>query len=379
MIDTAKQTVSFADAATEQYRGYIGSNATTPNILLNAGNAARTAELTRGVELETLTSVSLVKNEAKDVTFSIKLPETTVNSIDIVFLIDVSGSYQDDIDTLQSNATGIVSDLKSSGIDVQFGVASFSDFPLSDYGNLPDGDEAYFLHQKITPDTVDVISAINNLDKPLHNGGDDAESQLEAFYQLATGLGRDINGDGDFSDDGELSPQSIGWRTGALKVILFATDAYFHDSDIESSYPGAGKVETITALQSADVHVVGLQSGNASDALTDIRSIVNATNGSIHSLSSDSAEIAQAILDGLNIALEKVDITIEKISGSDWISNISPISFSVVTPGSERQFNVSLLGQKSKSLDKLNYDIYLWVIGDGSALLKRVKIPVIVP
>lgn len=125
----------------------------------------------------------------------------------------------------------------------------------------------------------------------MRNGGDNPESQLEALYQVATGVGRDVNDDGDYTDFGELTPSSIGWRTGALRVVFFATDAPFHDSDTESSYPGAGSVETVMALQEAGIQVVGLQSGDSSSAQSDILSIVSATGGSSFALSSDSSEI----------------------------------------------------------------------------------------
>jgi hypothetical protein len=371
----------------------FASDTTTPNILLNGGNAANSAESTISVELESLNSVSLTKNQTRDVNLSITLPETAINSLDVVFLVDVSSSYKDDIYTLQSNATDIINDLKSSGIDVQFGVASFSDFPLSDYGSSSSGDEAYFLNQEITSNITAVTSAIDELS--LHYGGkyDHSESQLEALYQVATGLGRDIDEDGDFTDKGELERKSIGWRTGSLRIVFLATDAPFHDSDEHSSYPGEGKTDTIVALKNKHIQVIGLQSGDNPKTLEDMCSIVDDENvcsimdddaikvkGSIHSLSSDSTEIAEAMLEGLDIALAKIDITIEQISGSEWISNITPPPpYLGVTSGSERQFTVSLLGQKSSSIDELHYDIYLWVRGDGEALLKRVKIPVSVP
>ncbi|MEK8020769.1 MAG: S8 family serine peptidase [Candidatus Parabeggiatoa sp.] len=380
LIDAAEPTVSFADVAT------------APNILLNARNAANiaNAKSTRDTELESLSAVSLPKNDTRDITFSITLPATPVNSLDVVFLIDVSSSYNDDINTLQNKAKNIINDLKAKVADVQFGVASFSDFPLSDYGNSSDDftDKAYVRNQKITSDVEAVKSAIDELDNPLHGGGDAPESQLEALYQVATGAGRDINRDGDFTDTGDLQPQSIAWRTGTLRIVFLATDASFHNSERDSSYPGAGKKETIAALQNVDIRVIGLQSTNRTDSTdptdptdptADISSIVNATKGSHYFLSSDSAEIADKTLEGLDVALEKIDITIEKISGSEWITNITPMLYSDVLPGSERQFIVSLLGQKSSSIDELQYDIYLWVMGDGSALLKRVKIPVFVP
>lgn len=74
-----------------------------------------------------------------------------------------------------------------------------------------------------------------------------------------------------------------------------------------------------------------------------------------------------------------MDVTVEEISGSEWISAISPSNLPNAVAGSEVEFTVSLTGQRSESIYELNYDVYLWIMGDSSALLKRVRIPISVP
>jgi len=356
---------------------FTPEDTTGPNKLLNVSNSINTAQLTTGISIDEYEAIELAKNNSMDVTVSITIPEETVNSLDVLFLIDVSGSYYDDINTLQEKAAEIISNLQGTVTDVQFAVASFSDFPLSDFGST--GDNAYQIRQTMTANVDSVEAAIGDLDNPMQYGNDTPESQLEALYQAATGLGRDINEDGNFTDDGELSPASIGWRTGALKVILFATDAAFHDSDTESEYPGSGMTDTISALQNANIVVYGLQSGDESDAYDDITAITSATDGELYQLSSDSSEIVQGISDGLDSALEELDITLKTIAGGEWITNISPASHDNITSGQTVDFTVSLEGQKSSSIDELSYDIYLWGMGDGSAILKRIKLPITVP
>ncbi|MEE9398950.1 MAG: S8 family serine peptidase [Dehalococcoidales bacterium] len=368
LLDSAEPTVQFADEDT------VG-----PSLFLNAKKAVDAAELTTGVELQTLDEIELDKDETKTVDLLITVPETTVTSLDILFLVDVSGSYGDDIDTLQSKASEIIDDLSGRGIDVQFGVASFADFPIYPYGSAFSGDEAFFLNQVITDDTDAAIDGINQLDNPLHYGADGAESQLEALYQAATGEGIDINGDGDYEDTGDLSPQSVGWRTGALKMIFLATDAPFHDSAEESGYPGHSFPQTLDALQEESIIVIGFQSGGSSETEEDVKAVTDATGGETYELSSDSAEIADKIAEGLEAALAEVDLSIEKISGGEWISTISPETYEDVQSGETKTFTITLVGQKNNSIQDLNYELYLWVWADGSALLGRARIPIKVP
>jgi Subtilase family/von Willebrand factor type A domain len=372
LLNGAEATVTFADAKAARYKGYEGSNATGPNLLLNAGNSAKAAKLTRDSSYRALPAVALAKGERKTVTFDVELPSTGVRALDVVFLVDVSGSYGDDIASLKRQASAIVDSLAARGIDVHFGVSEFADFPLASYG--ANGDNAYRRLARITNDKPSVLSAINAL--TIRDGGDEPEAQLEALYQVATGSGRDINGDRNYDGSaGDVAPQPMGFRTGAAKVVLLATDARFHDRDVESGYPGSGFGSTVDALKAQGVRVIALQSGSTSSATADIARLVTATGGAAFQLSSDSAQIAAAIAAGIDATLAEVVVTAETIAGAEWIVDLTQDK-PKAAPGGKVTFIATLQGQRAESVDRLAYDLYIWVRGNGSALIQRVKIPV---
>ena len=346
-----------------------------PKLLLNAHRALIDASATIGVPFEVLPEVSLSSGETKKVSFSVTLPTATVSSMDVLFLIDTTSSYGDDIDTLQSRAMEILNNLSSRGIDVQFGVASFADFPFSPYGDPSYGDQAFYLNQPITNNLEAVQAAISQLDNPLHYGGDIPESQLEALYQAATGSGLDLNSDGDYSDLGDLAPANIGWRTGSLKVVILATDAPFHNPELEA-YFGPTFGEVIDALNAKGIAVIGLDSGSAGP---DLSRVVDATGGALFELSSGSSEIADRIYQGITGHLQQVTLSVERVSGQEWVPSVDPSSFSNVQAGESRTFTVTLEGKKRNGVTVQNYNVFLWVRADNSAIEKRVRIPIVVP
>ena len=347
-----------------------------PRIQLNAGQAATAAELTVDASLDNLSPVPLRFGESRTVRFSVVVPSTGVDALDVLLLVDVSGSYDDDIATLQAQAIEIIRGLHGAVPNAAVGVATFSDFPVWPYGTL--ADRPFIMNQPITDDESLVHEAIDGI-PPLLHGADGPESQLEALYQAATAAGIDSNGDGDYDDPGDVRPGRVGWRVGALKVILFATDAPFHDSDTEAAYPGRGFGETIGALNEAGIAVIGLQSGTSRATERDMRRIVDSTDGVLFQLSADSAEIAERIAAGLSGTLAKVDLVPEIVAGSEWVRSISPRRVDDVEPGRSATFSVNLSGRRRSTFEDLDYAVYLWVWGDRSALLKRVMIPVATP
>ncbi len=348
----------------------------SPRLFLNAERAVTTAKGLLTVPLESLPTTTLGIGETAVTTVSITLPASTVPTLDVMFLIDTTGSYGDDIATLQSQAQQIIDNISSRGIDVQFGVASFADVPIFPFGSDSCGDKAFYLNQPITTNISLVRAGINSLDKPLHCGADEPEAQLEALFQVATGAGKDRNGDGDFADIGELPPTTIGWRTGSLKIVVLATDASFHDHAVDPSYPGPTFTETLDALKRAGIIVIGLDSGNTAG---DLRRVVDATGGSLFQLSSNSADIANKIATGVTDVLRQVTLTLDRVSEGRWIKNISPESFANVRPGETRNFTVTLEGQMRSGLLRQNYDVLVWALANSSATVKRIRLPIRVP
>ena len=350
LINSAKKAITFNTNCGEPV-------ANSPVGLLNLGNAIESSQIAAGVELVTMDDVRLSRGQTERMQINVTLPASSVNAIDVGFVIDQSGSYEDDIATLQTRARNIVQSLRSRvDVDVQFGVAGFADFPQGDYGDT--GDVPYILYQDITGDPDALIAAIDKLNKPLMNGDDSPESQYEALFRAA---------------------QELGWRDGSLRILLLATDNDFHDSDVEPRYPGAGRQATLARLAEENVIVIGLQSGDSSVAEERLQELAEVTGGSVLALDAASSQIVEAVASGLDTALADVDVTLDVLAGQSWVTGVAPTVHEDVSGGQTVSFTVSLTGQRGASVEDLPYNVYIWARGDGSALLSRTKTPIIVP
>ncbi len=195
----------------------------------------------------------------------------TQGPIDIVFLVDTTGSYGDDLPNFRAQAPTIMASLLAENSDIRFGLATFRDYPVSPFGVA--GDEAYQLNQQLTRDTSLVQTAIDDL-STFDGAGDDApESQLTALYQLATGTGQTV---GSYVIP---SGQGADFRSTATKLVLLWTDAPFHlpgdPGDIP--HPGNSFMETANALLALDPpQVLGISAGM--DGFDDLSQIAEITN-----------------------------------------------------------------------------------------------------
>ncbi len=212
--------------------------------------------------------------------------------LDIVFLLDDTGSFQGTLPNLIPVFPTIVSQLQTQypGGDFAFAISRFEDYssatPFFDSNDKP-----FILNQPlITDDTPNFLTAINaalNRGKT-GSGGSGPESAIEALFQIATGVGFDGNGDGDTVDAGPAGPAStqtntggggdvpgydtfvpdltnnvlpptipvpttpvdgVGFRPGTRRIVLLATDAPFtFQPDGLATYTGLGGV-TVPANQ----------------------------------------------------------------------------------------------------------------------------------
>lgn len=161
---------------------------------------------------------------------------------DVLFLVDTTGSMSGTIDGLQTSLSSLVASIRAEIADTAFGVARFDDFPIGTYGSAMcrgESDLPFTLEQRVTTVDADVTAGVTALDTPLHCGGDAAESQIEAFYQAATGEGfRSPTGAvwtapfdamaGFDPDRGHGTVGGAGFRSDALPIIIMATDQTFH-------------------------------------------------------------------------------------------------------------------------------------------------------
>ena len=327
--------------------------ATTPEELLNLGSAVQSARVAAAVPRQNARTTMLKRGARAQVPVEVHVPSTGVSSADVVFLVDQTESFEDDIATLHSAADTILEGIRERGIDVHFGVAGFGDFSV-----VAAPETVFDVHQNITDSIASAKMGIDALDTTSLPGGDAPEAQYEALYRATN---------------------QFWWRVGALRVILLATDAPFHDSDTRADYPGIGREAALALLQREDVVVIGLQSGDDAMAREQLRELALATGGNVQELDTASSEIDAAIEEGLDDALGSVDVQLDIVSGDPWVLGVTPFAHRGVAGGATVTFTVHLEGKLDSSIDPITQDIRAWAWGDGSGLVGRARIPVVVP
>ncbi len=196
--------------------------------------------------------------------------------LDVCFSVDTTASIGQEIDQLQQDlASSVVPELKSRVDDVRFGVAKFEDFPRPPFGspgstaNGRPADTPFVLLSPITSDQDAVESAVARLDQPLGEGGDTPEAGAEALWQIATGKGYVLDGETLIAPyDGRPAPGGgsaggVGFRAGALRVVLHITDAPSHQpEDYGDVFPGTHTLaQAGMALHELGAKLVGIVSG----------------------------------------------------------------------------------------------------------------------
>ncbi|MCC5859805.1 MAG: S8 family serine peptidase [Ectothiorhodospiraceae bacterium] len=319
-------------------------------------------------------SVSISGRETVTRSVNVTIPGEGVvfDRVDIMFLVDVSGSYGSSIAQFQAQAVDLVNAFEAGGTDVYTGLATFSDFPIPLTGSGPD-DYAFRLDQALTGDGAQTIEAINGME--LLFGGDLPESQLEALYQLATGAGRTVEG----YPEANIEPSNTGWRDGSLRIVFLATDANFHTPEDEEyghyteGFPGPSWRTTVDALRARGIRVYGLERGYE---VRDVRDIVEQTNGEVFQLDSASSQIVEAVEEALASAAAELDL--ELVPNGDFaglIQDITPELIEGVSRGDTVTFEVSL-SRGTVGPGEHVFVFRLEVVGAGTAIIE--EIPVIV-
>ncbi len=165
---------------------------------------------------------------------------TRVQSLDVFFAVDTTGSMSGEIVNLTSDLqTKIIPDVKEAAgnkDDAWFGVGAIDDWPTGFYGspNCRGGgvgmdDQPFILVQEMTEDVTQTFKGLQALmvgGSTRGCGSDTPEGQMEALYQIATG-------EGQMGANAHIPPNHAGiggvkFRDGALPIVLAVSDASFH-------------------------------------------------------------------------------------------------------------------------------------------------------
>ena len=210
----------------------------------------------------------------------------TVSVADVLFLIDHTGSMDGEIDNIKANLqTTIVPAIAQTIADVEFGVATYSDFPLPAPNGIEYGDPGVIPFTLVSPierGVANVQGAVNGI--TTGGGGDNPEAMVEALYQVATGEGYApwITARAPCATPGRIGYACL--RPNAQTIIVLITDAPAHNGPFGSdAYATASFVtplncpsdrpscaaaraphvyeDAIAALARINARVIGINSG----------------------------------------------------------------------------------------------------------------------
>lgn len=281
-----------------------------------------------------------VRPEVGEVTADFAIP-ASLAVVDIMFLIDSTGSMRDEIETVRERLRGrVVPGVRAAIPDAAFGVALFGEFPIDPHG--PSGVRPYELQTPITTDVTRVEAALD--DAPTWGNFDDPEAAIEGLYQVVTGEGY-----GSRADRGFIPPLlgcpagGLGgacFRTDALPVVMLITDAPMHNGPdganrYEFSPPPHDYDETVEAVRDLGALLVGLAASDPGrpSATPHLRRLLADTDSVdaegrplLFDIGGRGSEIGDEIVEAVQFVASDVpldvDATVEDIPGDDADANL---------------------------------------------------------
>jgi len=221
----------------------------------------------QGISDLTQSNFRVYENEALQTDyFEVTPPDTSggVRLTDIIFLMDNSGSMEDEVNTVKDHMIDFLDDLTIAGIDFALGLCRFGSDENSGYPIVEDGGNL----------TQDAFYFANNV--WARNGIDgDFEPGWDALYESAV---------------------SFNFRPGAQRVFLLITDETPNDN---SNFGNHTQNEAIFILQSNSITTFALIDLNDMHAIPDYGIIAEQTNGQYFDIYTPFDEIFNHISSGV--------------------------------------------------------------------------------
>jgi len=302
-----------------------------------------------------------------------------VPTIDVVFLIDITGSMSEEIAVVQSEARTIMSGIRGLVPDSRFGLATFSDYPSSysypGYSRVygATGDTPWEVNQQPTTETTLVEDELNAI--LTRDGADHPEDYTRVLYEV----------------------MSMDWRSLTKKIVVLFGDAPAHDLDFagynNGGDPGRDAIagtaddldfETVVGqLSEEGVVVLAVYSGGTEpEGEATFRGVsegyagAEGTSGQFFLLE-DAADIPQAIHDMVEEEVSTIT-SLELLITDEYRSwcTVSPASYTNVGPSQTKNFNVTITVPATQAVSI--YSFLVRAVGDG-ALLGSCVVDVTVP
>lgn len=336
-----------------------------------------------------------------------------IQSADIHFLVDVTGSMSDEIARIRDELRNeIVPGLAAEIPEVRFSVAHFADFALPDLNYGDPGDELYRLLLSSSDDVAAVQHAVDTL--PLQGGRDGPEALVEALYLSGTGAGF-----GRFVPPATCPADTVGYpcfQAEGSRIFLVFTDAPTHNGPGgHDAYRGVRPEPheydvTVAALRMIGAKVLGLYSGDlGGTGESDLVALARDTgavreDGSpiVFEIGTAGELLGTSVVEAVRALVEEVpidvDVVLEDAPGdaldaTSFVERVladhaEPASgavvmgdrFAGVRPGTRVFFRIVLANERIEETDApQSFLIRVVLRGDGATRLSETLVRIVVP
>jgi len=199
-------------------------------------------------------------------------------TIDVALIVDTSGTMSPILMMIKSMIPELISVFTDSDPGAQFGLAEFSDYPMSPFG-VTGLDVSYLQLSDITSDTATLQAYVNAL--AIRYGADPWGSELDAFAGAAN---------------------QMSWRPGSIRIAVMITNSPPHNwTYSDPSYPGITAGQALSDMQSANVAAAALvYNGYYVEQLVDLLdNYLCAQTGGAWTLDADLYNGAEQILESV--------------------------------------------------------------------------------
>ncbi|MFH1617936.1 MAG: vWA domain-containing protein [Candidatus Margulisiibacteriota bacterium] len=205
---------------------------------------------------------------------------TTSQPIDIVFVLDNTGSMASRIQTVKDSISAFAASLEADGVDARFAGVVFGDYS-STKSNMGSYSKEY---ESLDFDNTTSSEAVVSNVLPLVNAG-----QLDSWLDSITGYSGNDGAENPL--DGVMDAyRNFSWRSTAQKIIIVVTDIYAHQ--VNATTPSANYPSGVTTYspissfsitdcinelrENATVHVISpLYTSTRTDGHADVRDLAD--------------------------------------------------------------------------------------------------------
>jgi hypothetical protein len=246
----------------------------------------------------------------KTVTITREAPTEAL--LDVMFLLDVTGSMGDEIAAARNVASDILTGLSGFG-DLAAGTGWYSDTNgFSPPAGVPSDPSGYNgVHTDITTVNATTIAGINDMWEGWSPGDPFVSPPTCAVGGVYVGCG------GDFSELGnaavEDASDNASWRAGSNRFIVALGDATFKDNPSDAT--------VLASLAASGAEVIGVSFGGG---LSGSVEQLGGTEFFVDAGAPDASDIVDAIEAGVELSfLDYGEVTIDDLLGGDPIIDVS--------------------------------------------------------